>query len=135
MTIGMQRNNPWDILVSDIAWDGLAPAQPESGPAEFVSLECGIRAGIKLCYTYQGRGWNSPVTFITRFSPPPDNPTAAYIQHVCDWTGFRYDQLLDFHDPKVLVPWAHAIFREEQGADADVITDADILAAKALADA
>ncbi|MGC8517890.1 MAG: hypothetical protein ACP5P4_05095 [Steroidobacteraceae bacterium] len=133
-TLGMQRNNPWDLLPEHVPWFGLAAAQPDTGPLDFVTLEDGIRAGIRLCYTYQERGWNSPVTFITRFAPPP-NPTAQYIANVCEWTGFRYDQALDFHDPAVLVPWCHAIWRQEQGIAADGITDVDILSAKAMADA
>lgn len=134
-TLGMSRNNPWDLLPEHVPWFGLAAAQPDDGPLAFATLDDGIRAGILLCYTYQDRAWNSPVSFITRFSPPPENPTEAYIANVCQWTGFRWDVPLDFHDPKILIPWARAIWRQEQGAAADVITNADILSAKAMADA
>ena len=134
-TLGMSRNNPWDLLPEHVQWFGLAAAQPDSGPLAFKTLDDGIRAGILLCYTYQERAWNSPVAFITRFAPPPGNPTETYIVNVCEWTGFRWDSPLDFHDPKILVPWARAIWRQEQGGAADVITTDDILAAKAMADA
>lgn len=134
MTLGMDRCNPWDLLPEHVPWFGLAAAQPDQGPLQFLNLRDGIRAGIKLCYTYQERMWNTPVAFVTRFAPPPDNPTAEYIAHVCQWAGVGFNQLLDFHDPKMLVSWAHAVFRQEQGAAADSITDADILAAKELAD-
>lgn len=135
MTPGMQRNNPWDLLPEHIPWFGLAAVQPDQGPLEFVNLIDGIRAGILLCYTYQRRAWNEPAVFIPKFAPAAaGNPTAQYIVNVCAWTGFTEYQDLDFHDPATLMPWARAIWRQEQGAYADGITENDILAAKALAD-
>ena len=136
MTIGMERNNPWDLLPEHVPWFGLAAAQPDQGPLAFINLVDGIRAGILLCYTYQRRGWNEPAVFIPKFSPAAaGNPTAAYVTNVCNWTGFKPYDDLDFHDERILIPWSRAIWRQEQGDAALVITDADILAAKALADA
>lgn len=133
MTVGLDRNNPWNLLSEHIPWMGLMANQPKSGPLAFDSLEDGIRAGIRLCYTYQGREWNTPGIFIPRFSPAnAGNPTEQYIENVCTWTGFGCDELLDFHNAVILLPWARAIFRQEQGAND--ITDAEILSAKVLAD-
>lgn len=133
MSIGLDRNNPWNLLPEHIPWMGLLENQPTSGPLAFATLDEGIRAGIKLCYTYQGRQWNTPKIFIAIFSPAKaGNPTEQYIKNVCNWTGFAEDSALDFHSPSTLCPWARAIFRQEQGEND--ITDAQILAAKALAD-
>lgn len=134
-TLGMSRNNPWDLLPEHVPWFGLAAAKPDSGPLQFLTLDDGIRAGILLCYTYQRRGWNEPRPFVEHFAPPPANPTEVYIANVCAWTGFTQFQDLDFHDADTLERWARAIWRQEQGAAADIITMADILAAKAMADA
>ncbi|HET9109078.1 MAG TPA: hypothetical protein VFN79_18020 [Steroidobacteraceae bacterium] len=136
-TLGMSRCNPWNLKQFHIPWLGESATDAQvadGGELSFITMDLGIRAGIKLCYTYQARGWNSPVAFITRFSPPPENPTTQYIQNVSTWTGFRWDASLDFHDPKILIPWARAIWRQEQGAAAQVILTSDILAAKAMAD-
>ena len=136
MTIGMDRCNPWDLLPEHIPWFGLDAAQPDEGPLEFVNLVDGIRAGILVCYTYQRRAWNEPEKFVQEFAPAKaGNPVAAYIENVCTWTGYKRHDDLDFHDPAVLVPWARAVWRQEQGDAALVITDEQILAAKALADA
>ena len=134
-TLGMSRNNPWDLLPEHVPWFGLAATQPDSGPLQFLTLHDGIRAGILLCYTYQRRAWNEPRPFVEHFAPPPENPTEAYIANVCAWTGFKQFQDLDFHDSRVLIPWARAVWRQEQGAAAYIITTADIRAAKAMADA
>lgn len=137
LPIGMLDLNPWNLKQYHVPWLGEAAADAavkEGGELLFKTMVLGIRAGIVLCYTYQDRAWNTPVGFITRFSPPPANPTAQYIANVCQWTGFRWDAPLDFHDPKILVPWARAIWRQEQGAAAQTIPTSDILAAKAMAD-
>ena len=136
MTIGMDRCNPWDLLPEHIPWFGLDAAQPDEGPLAFINLVDGIRAGILVCYTYQRRAWNEPEKFVQEFAPAKaGNPVAAYIENVCTWTGYKRHDDLDFHDPAVLVPWARAVWRQEQGDAALVITDEQILAAKALADA
>lgn len=135
-TLGMSRNNPWDLLPEHVPWFGLAATQPDQGPLEFATITDGIRAGILLCYTYQRRAWNEPAVFIPKFSPAAaGNPTAQYIVNVCAWTGFTEYQDLDFHDPATLTLWARAIWRQEQGGAALIITDADIASAKAMADA
>jgi hypothetical protein len=135
MTIGLSRNNPWNLLAEHIPWMGLLADQPDSGPLAFDSMQDGIRAGIKLCYTYQERGWDTPVLFIPRFSPPQaGNPTPQYIENICTWCHVSPDQLLDFHDNDFMKIWAKAIFRQEQGEEGVAqITDDEIMAGIAAA--
>ena len=128
MSIGLNSNNPWNLQASHVAWLGLTPNQTESGELCFDTMVDGIRAGVKLCYTYQGRGLNTPGSFITEFSPAAaGNPTAAYIRNVCQWTGYDQNQALDFHDASTMLTWAPAIFRQEQGADSATITTEQLL--------
>lgn len=136
MTLGLQRNNPWNLQQAHVPWLGLIPAiEPDSGELIFDTLLDGIRAGVRLCYSYQAAGNRSPLTFISKFSPAvAGNPTAQYVQNVCEWTGFAFDQTLDFHNLATMMSWARAIFRQEQGAIAALtITDEQIQAGIALA--
>ncbi len=127
--LGIRSCNPWNLQQAHIPWLGLEPAlEPETGELIFDNLTDGIRAGIKVCYHYQQDGWNTPLTFITHFSPASaGNPTAQYVKNVCDWTGFAFDQALDFHNPATMLTWAKAVFRQEQGPD-NGITDEQIMA-------
>ena len=138
LPLGLRQNNPWNMKQFHIQWLGESAADArvgDGGELFFLTMEFGIRAGIRLCYTYQRRAWNEPKIFIPKFSPAAaGNPTAQYILDVCAWTGFQADQELDFHDPAVMTVWAPAIWRQEQGDAAAVITVAQILQAKALAD-
>ena len=131
MTLGLTRNNPGDLLPEHVQWFGLAAAQPDHGPLAFDSMTDGIRAFVKLCYTYQERGLNTPTTFVTNFSPPGDNPTQQYITNVCLWTGYLPNQTLDFHDTPTMINWALAVFKQEQGSNG--ITPDQITTAIALA--
>jgi hypothetical protein len=138
LPLGMRLNNPWNLLQFHIPWFGEAASDvtvKDGGELEFISMELGVRAGILLCYTYQRRAWNEPAVFIPKFSPAAaGNPTAQYLENVLKWTGYQPYQDLNFHDLDVLVSWARAIWRQEQGDAAQSITTATIIAAKALAD-
>ena len=133
MTLGLSRNNPGNLLPEHISWFGLSAHQPDEGPLAFETLSDGIRAFVRLCYTYQLRGKNTPLTFITDYAPASENPTAVYIQNVCDWCGFQFDQTLNFHDTPTMIAWAKAIFRQEQGAD-NGITDEQVNQGIAMAE-
>jgi len=127
--LGIRANNPWNLQQAHVPWLGLVPAEePDTGELVFDTMTDGIRAGVKLCYTYQEQGRNTPLTFITAFSPAAaGNPTAQYVTNVCGWTGFAPDQALDFHDETTMLAWARAIWRQEQGLEwATSITDDEI---------
>lgn len=131
MTIGLDRNNPFDLEPNDIQWLG---ETAKTSPITFDTMADGLRAGIKVFYAYQREGFNTPTQAIYRFAPPGENPTQDYVANVCAWTGFQFDQALDFHDEATLVPWCQAILRQEQGVGHG-ITDGQIIEAKGLADA
>jgi hypothetical protein len=133
--LGLRCNNPFNLQEEHIPWLGVEPTQAPGGELQFDTLVDGIRAGVKLCYTYQKRGLNSPLKFVTEFSPPSANPTAQYIQNVCEWTGFQFDQILDFHDLATMKAWARAVWRQELGeAAANAITDDQLVAGITLAE-
>jgi len=119
MTVGLSRNNPWNLMPG-IAWDGSTVV--DDGPLQFETPLLGMRAGIKNCYTQQSEGNNTPLKFVTKYAPPP-NPTAQYLQNVCDWTGFEMSQTLDFHEETTMITWAKAVFRQEQGVDNGITTE------------
>lgn len=89
----MASNNPFNIrnvrkngkVVNN--WDGLVNSFNPF--CEFVSIQYGIRAGIKLYLNYLKAGHNTVEKFITRFAPPSENKTAEYINFVSKKTGFH----------------------------------------------
>lgn len=133
--LGMRSNNPWNLQQEHIDWAGLTANQAPSGELVFDDLIDGIRAGVLVCYAYQRRGLNTIGTFLPKFSPAAaNNPTAQYETDVCTWTGWDRNRPIDFHSAVDMLPFARAIFRQEDGAAAEAsITDAQIQAGIELA--
>jgi hypothetical protein len=63
---------------------------------------------------------------VSRWAPPGENDTDAYIHAVAHTTGFLPDQAIDVTDPKVMSALVIGIVRQENGRNSyslDVIED------------
>ena len=91
MTRGMRNNNPLNIRrVVGVTWKGEVAAPIEDRQfVQFASLEYGLRAAFCILRTYRDRYKAVCIEdIITRWAPPTENDTDAYIKHVCWLTGF-----------------------------------------------
>ena len=102
---GIRNNNPLNIRRSKDKWQGqsnyLTPPGKggdggESEFCQFYSMEYGWRAAFMiLCRTYYKKyGLKTIRAIISRWAPPKENNTAAYIRHVSDYTGIGPDKEL-----------------------------------------
>lgn len=124
--LGIRFNNPWNLQQEHIPWLGLTPNQSPSGELQFDTMEDGIRAGVKLCYSYQQRGWNTVDRFVANFSPEnAGNPTVQYEENLCAWGGWQHSETLDFRDAAVMQMFARAVWRQENGLDALMAINTD----------
>ena len=92
-TLGQRNNNPLNIRrVAGQRWLGEElPLKGAGGSAfcKFVSPVWGIRAAFCLLRTYRNKYKAVCIEdIITRWAPPSENDTAAYIRTVCRLTGF-----------------------------------------------
>ena len=95
---------------------GLAQAQPDSQFFTFDSPVYGIRAIARLLINYQDKySLNTIRGIISKWAPPEENPTAAYIDAVDHRTGFDPDQQLDMHSYEDLRALVVAIIWQENG--------------------
>jgi len=86
-----QRNcNPLNIRrVAGTNWKGQRAEQKDHEFVQFVSPVWGIRAAFCLLRTYRNKYKAVCIEdIITRWAPPSENDTAAYIRTVCRLTGF-----------------------------------------------
>ena len=103
---GLRNNNPLNIRLSSDRWQGqIAPSPSGEGRGEaefcqFESMEYGWRAAFRLlCHTYYGKYKLRTIRdIISRWAPPKENNTPAYIRYVSDYTGIWPDRELG--DPK-----------------------------------
>ena len=121
MARGLDNRNPGNIRQSKVRYRG--EVRPSRDPAfkEFESLAWGYRAIFVLLDTYRIRyGLDTLRGMISRWAPPSENHTDAYIRAVAADTGLDPDERLDTHDARTMIPVAAAISRVENGTPADM---------------
>jgi len=113
---GIRNNNPGNIRHGE-KWQGIADDQPDLEFVTFKNAPYGIRALAKVLITYQEKYELHSVSLIlNRYAPPSENDTQAYIDAVCEETGFYPHQNIDLHQDFYLLPLVKAIIRHENGA-------------------
>ncbi len=122
---GLRNNNPGNIRHGTSQWRGMSSDQ--SNDSEFVQFdapEYGIRALARLLRNYQSRhGLYTVRQIITRYAPPAENITGAYVDHVARVVGVNPDARIDVNEK--MVPLVNAIIKHENGINpysADVIS-------------
>ena len=93
---GIRNNNPLNIRRTADNWQGLTPVQTDPAFFQFQSPEYGWRAAFRLLTrTYYCKyGLDTIRKIITRWAPPTENNTAAYISAVSRTTGLAPDATL-----------------------------------------
>ncbi|MBQ7460632.1 MAG: hypothetical protein IJS63_00050 [Bacteroidaceae bacterium] len=87
---GLRNCNPLNIRrVAGTNWKGQCAEQTDNGFVQFESPVWGIRATFCLLRTYRNKYKAVCIEdIISRWAPPSENDTAAYIRTVCKLTGF-----------------------------------------------
>lgn len=114
---GIRNKNPGNIRWGD-PWQGLVPPAQRTDKSfcQFVSCPYGIRALVRVLITYQDKHKLSTIDgIISRWAPPVENDTEAYIMAVVSSTGFARNKELDMQDYAHVRPVAEAIIRHENG--------------------
>ncbi|MGE0252410.1 MAG: structural protein [Dongiaceae bacterium] len=113
---GIRNNNPGNLRRNGDPWQGLAERQ---GDVEFFTFKdsiYGIRALARTLIAYQDKhGLRTIRQIISRWAPPNENNTNAYVRAVAADTGLDPDQPLDMHRFGHLLPLTKAIIRHENG--------------------
>jgi len=130
---GLRNNNPFNLVQTNIAWQGKIPlSQNTDGKFEqFTELRWGIRAGMRDIINDIKKGQNTIQKLISKFAPSFENNTNAYIQQVAAALGISTTTPLDLTEETVIA-LASVIVGVENGADAKLITEADYKEAIAI---
>lgn len=122
---GIRNNNPGNIRHNPRnKWDGMSPEQKDPDFVSFVSMAYGCRALMILLKNYANKGFNTPESIIRRFAPSNENNTESYIRSVCQQLTVYPDEPMNFREePQLLIDFAKAVARHENGRDADLIDE------------
>lgn len=111
---GIRNNNPGNIRFNQtVNWAGQI-GKDSDGFAVFSHMFYGIRAlTIDLLNKYHEDGLLTVHDIITKYAPPEENDTQAYINRVCNYMSVAPDDLLNMHAK--LHAFVNAITRQESG--------------------
>lgn len=123
LPIGLRNNNPGNIRPGD-AWQGMTGEN--GGFIVFQDIDWGLRALATDITNKVQEGYNTITALISRYAPPSENDTAAYIAAVSADTGLPADQVISL-DAGTLHDLVRAIMNHENGDSYSVlVTDQDI---------
>jgi len=118
---GIRNNNPLNIRRSKDQWQGMSKTQGDRSFCQFETLEYGWRAAFCLLtrtYYHKYRLYTVRA-IVSRWAPPSENNTEAYIANVSRLTGIDPDEPLGIPSEKpsrwMMLGLAMAI--QENGTD------------------
>ena len=117
MKRGYRNNNPLNIRRGANAWLGLSPTQTDGEFCQFQSMPWGFRAAFRLLRTYRVKyGCNTIKSIVSRFAPPCENNTEAYIKFVSSKVGVAPDYLIAGNDKDIMIRIVKAMSTFENGS-------------------
>jgi hypothetical protein len=120
MTRGYINKNPGNIRKTPDFWKGEIQGTDKDFKT-FQSMPYGYRAMFVLLSSYFHKyKLNTIEKIINTYAPGNENNTEAYINAVCQRTGFARDMVLDFGDTDSIKSLIAAISYVENGVKADM---------------
>lgn len=96
MARGIRNNNPGNIRHGSSQWQGMSVEQTDGEYIQFDDPVYGIRAMARLLKNYQSKyGLDTISEIISRWAPPNENITAAYVKSVSEKLGVAPDHKID----------------------------------------
>ena len=120
---GVRNNNPLNIKRGD-TWQGMTDQQSDLTFVKFIAPEWGIRAAVKILFTYvEQHRINTIRGIIYRWCPEnpdePENDPAAYLHRVCMLADFYPEQILNTQDHNQVLALVKAMASVECGGPPD----------------
>ncbi len=125
MSRGLRNNNPGNIRLSPIRYQGEVVPSQDKAFKQFQTMAWGYRAMFVLLHTYRKNGYRTLRQMINRYAPPVENNTGAYLNTVSTQAHVFPDVELDTMDPAEMIPVVSAMSRVENGVAA---VEADVRA-------
>lgn len=113
---GISNNNPCNIRHSKCPWQGMAVDQPDNAFVRFIAPVWGIRAAGLIFSLYNKKyGLNTIRGYISRWAPPTENDTEAYVNHVCGLCNAQADEPYSVFEKDKLIALLKAVCLHENG--------------------
>lgn len=116
----IRLNNPGSLIKTHDNWNGAARLQNDKKFVRFLTPHDGIRAMMKTLLTYENLYHTTTIRLIiTRYAPPEENKTEAYISDVSNRMGVQSNLFINLDNIDTLIDLAKAIIIHENGLPPD----------------
>ena len=116
---GIRNNNPLNIRHNTGVFRGEIKGKDKTFKT-FSTMPYGYRAAFVILATYLSKDCNTIEKIITRWAPPSENNTQAYIAKVEKWSGVPKDKVLTAADGADYMLIVAAMSAVENGINADI---------------
>lgn len=116
---GLRNNNPLNIRHSTDVFQGEIKGKDKSFKV-FSTMAYGYRAAFVTLATYLSRGWNTIEKIISKWAPPNENNTQAYVSAVVKYSGVPKDKILTATDGADYILIIAAMSFVENGINTDI---------------
>ena len=116
---GLRNNNPLNIRHNADVFQGEIKGKDKSFKT-FSAIEYGYRAAFVMLGTYLSRSQNTIEKIITKWAPPSENNTQAYVSAVVKYSGVARDKQLTAADGADYILIVAAMSFVENGVNADI---------------
>lgn len=110
---GIRLNNPGNIRRTATMWQGESNIQADPDFVTFLNPIWGIRAIVRILYTYSREGITTLSGVINRWAPTVENNTDAYLADVCSRCSKTADASINW--PTDVISIVKAIIQHENG--------------------
>ena len=118
---GYRNNNPGNIRTNSDLFQGEIRPSGDRSFKQFETMAYGYRAIFKILSNYYRHYHLDTIRkMITRWAPPQENHTEAYIKSVSDYAGIDPDDPVNIHDRETMIRIVAGMSRVENGVDADM---------------
>lgn len=112
---GLTANNPGNLMENEtVTYVGEILPSAYAPLRQFCDAPHGLRAMIQCLRAYQRDGIDTIAGIVTRYAPPSENPTAAYIENVARACAAHPDETIDIE--RELPQLIRAMVHQEQGS-------------------
>jgi len=116
----LRNSNPGNIRINSDKFQGEVIPSKDKSFKQFENMAYGYRAIFIILNTYLKRGLNTIEKIISRWAPPNENNTEAYINSVVKDTGIPRDKILTNNSGQDYIKIVTAISKVENGIEANV---------------
>lgn len=121
MTRGQKNNNPLNMRHDKDKWQGEIVPSRDPAFKQFETMAWGYRAAFKLLHNYQKRHDCRLLSdFISRWAPPVENNTTAYIRTVAKRSGLEDVSAIDTLNGEQMQKIVAAMSFVENGVEPDM---------------